>query len=90
MISLDEAKTIVEEHDSWPPMTDSPRANFLLDVAQRKVMAQPSSVFGDLLQLSDWENVKEDYKREVEAYQSEEVEAEPYTVEQLEKAYLND
>lgn len=85
MISLEQAKTIVEQHNDWPPMTDSPKANFLLDVAQKKSM---DPVFGESFEASDWEDVKEEYQEEVEIYQRDGVDVEPYSLEQLKKSYL--
>lgn len=86
MIDLYEAKLIVKNRDDLPPMTDNARANFLIDVAQQKVVMDSDVAMG-AVQISDWEDVKEEYEREVEAYQEDD-DIEPYTVEEIKEMYL--
>jgi hypothetical protein len=82
-MDLEEAKTIVENHEGWPPLTDDPKANFLLDVAQNQVMDQPP-LFGETLELSDWEDQKRRYKQEVEAVAG----FKTHSVQELKEKYL--
>jgi hypothetical protein len=82
-MDLETAKTIVENHEGWPPLTDDAKANFLLDVAQNQVMDQPP-LFGETLELSDWEDQKERYEQEVEAVAG----FETHSVEELKEKYL--
>ena len=88
MIDLYEAKLIVKNRDGLPPMTDNARTNFLIDVAQQKVVMDSDVAMG-AVQISDWEDVKEEYEREVEAYQEDD-DIEPYTVEEIKQMYLSD
>lgn len=87
--SVEKAKTVIEEHDSdWPPMTDNPHVNFLMDVAQQEMFGVSASL-DSTLQLSDWEDVRKEYERELEAYESEEVDLEPFDAEDLAQKYFS-
>lgn len=84
-MDLETAKTIVENHEGWPPLTDDAKVNFLLDVAQSQVMDQPP-LFGETLELSDWEDERERYEQEAEVVGEEKVKV--YSVEELKEEYL--
>lgn len=86
--SVEKAKMVIEKHNSgWPPMTDNPHVNFLLDVAQQEMMDVSAS---STLDLSDWEDVREEYERELEAYESEDVDLGPFEAEKLAQTYLDE
>lgn len=68
---LDDARTALENITAHNPMTWNPWFNFLTDV-----------VLG-LMDKDEWEEVKDMYHREVEAYNRDEVDLEPYEVEEL-------
>jgi hypothetical protein len=88
--SVEKAKTVIEKHDSgWPPMTDDPRVNFLIDIAKQQMYAVSES-FDSTPELSDWEDVRKDYEKELEAYESEAVEIEPFDAEALSQKYLDE
>ncbi len=82
-MDLEIAKIIVQNHEGWPPLTDDAKTNFLLDVAQSQAMDQPP-LFGETLDLSDWEDERERYEQEVEAVAG----FETYSVEELKEKYL--
>jgi len=73
MDSLEKAKAVVEAKEGWPPMTDDPYFNFLLDVAHQE-LAESNQLSAEDYNLSDWKAVQGDYEREVEAYKEEGIE----------------
>lgn len=85
-MDLEEAKTIVEKHGGWPPATEDARANFMLDVAQNQVMDQPP-LFGETLELSDWEDKKDLYEEEAEINEHANT-IDTYSVQELKEKYL--
>jgi len=84
-MDLEEAKIIVTNHGDWPPLTCNPYVNFLFDVAQRHIVLT-QSVEGNM-ELSDWEDLKEDYEKEVEVIEDAD-DIDPYSVEELKEKYL--
>lgn len=87
--SVEKAKKVIEAHENdWPPMTENPYVNFLLDIAQQEMM-QVSANLDPTLEVSDWEDVREEYEEEVSVYQRENVSLEPFDAEELAEKYLN-
>lgn len=82
-MDLETAKTIVRDHEGLPPLTDDAKANFVIDVAQAQVMGQPP-LSGGGLELSDWEDERKLYEREVEDAES----VKTYSIQELKEEYL--
>jgi len=82
MASLKKAKAFVEAKEGWPPMTEDPYFNFLLDVVHQE-LTENHQLSAEDYNLSDWKAVQGDYEKEVEAYKEEGIKL--YEVKELEK-----
>jgi len=80
MEPIEKAKEIAEASAGWPPMTEDPYFNFLLDVAHQE-LAEANHLSAEDYNLSDWKAIRSDYEKEVEAYRKEGIEL--YEVEEL-------
>lgn len=82
--SVEDAIQIIENCTGPRPMTTDPKVNFLLDVAAGKKSLRPSEWPDE----GDWENLKESYIDEVEAYDNSEVDLDPFEPEEVEEKCL--
>lgn len=79
--TVEDAKKLIKNFPGPRPMTTDPRVNFLLDVAAGRLVE--GSV--DWPEEKEWDEVKDEYVEEVEAYERDDVDLEPYEVEELEE-----
>jgi len=82
--TVEEAIQVIENCEGPRPMTNDPKVNFLLDVAAGEKSLRPSEWPDE----GDWEDVKDEYIREVEAYDSGEVDMDPFDPQEVEERYL--
>lgn len=80
MEPIKKAKAIAKASEGWPPMTQDPYFNFLLDIAHQE-LAENIQLEVEDYNFSDWKAVQGKYEKEVEAYREEGIEL--YEVEEL-------